>query len=539
MPGAPNDLFGVEPDLDLGLETDSVAYSPSCSHGLAHDDDHSWEECPVLLQEVELPSEAVLEKCWLNLPPKHDIQLPWEKGMWKQVFDGGFQSWPSADRSLHRPAFACAPVFQEVSAEPAQKKVRVAADQKHWKQVVTSLDVMTWSEQQDARLDTAIKRWYDVVLRFPPGVAIRDQLSLLPNLADQLRAVRDIFSVKAPSTLIKRANSLQRFLGFLDNNAIGFPGTEGDLYRFFCLERSSGCPASRLQAVVESIRFTEHVLGVGNLAQDLLSKRVVGASKFSAPGHRRQASPFTVAELVSLHAVLQDVGSDVWDRIMSGAALCAIYSRSRWGDLQHAEEMVGDPDVLNPAFIEFTVREHKTKRAGAWAEGYLPAVALAQGVTSDNWGSTWFAADAAWEKVESEGAAKPASKEPVEGNPESPQMGVMAPVGAKSRPECVELDSSDEEHSDTDSSSDEEACNEGRVARLVRAPTAPQGTSLVQHQKSRMLHLFEDGYNVVFMCGRKTSKSYRPPDQLRWDTPCCGRCWQAAKTKLESRLVPA
>eukprot|EP00435_Cladocopium_sp_Y103_P055359 s2156_g18.t1 len=518
MPGAPNDLFGVEPDLDLGLETDSVAYSPSCSHGFAHDEEQSWETCPVLLQEVEIPSEAVLEKCWLNLPPKHDIQLPWEKGMWKHVFDGGFQSWPAADRSVHRPAFACAPVFQEESAEPVQKKVKVAADKKHWKQVVTSLDVMTWSEQQDARLDTAIKRWYDVVLRFPPGVAIRDQLSLLPNLADQLRAVRDIFSVKAPSTLIKRANSLQRFLGFLDNNGIAFPGTEGDLYRFFCLERNSGCPASRLQAVVESIRFTNHVLGVENLAQDLLSKRVVGASKFSAPGVRRQASPFTVAELVSLHTVLQDAGGDVWDRCMSGSALCAVYSRSRWGDLQNAEEMIGDPDVWNPAFIEFTVREHKTKRAGAWAEGYLPAVALAQGVTSDNWGSTWFAVrsqlgadvsqgfpimpapnsdgeptkrplttseagnwirllsgrfanackvevDTNLEAVGGEMATKRSSEEPVEGRrAKSAQKAGVEAAGLKTQVDCVELESSDEEHIDTDSSSDEEACSEGLTA---------------------------------------------------------------------------
>eukprot|EP00435_Cladocopium_sp_Y103_P051567 s3063_g16.t1 len=673
-PEPPNDLFGVDPDLELGLETDSVAYSPSCSHGDAHEDDRSWETCPVLLQEVELPAESSLEKCWLNLPPKQEIQLPWETGIWKQVFDGGFQSWPSVDRNLHRPAFACAPVFHEDTAEPVQKKVRLAADQKHWKQVVTSLDVMTWSEQQDARLDTAIKRWYDVVLRFPPGVAIRDQLSLLPNLADQLRAVRDIFSVKAPSTLIKRANSLQRYLGFLDNQGMSFPGTERGLYQFFCLEREAGCPASRLQAVVESIRFTEHVLGVCNLAQDLLSKRVVGASKFSAPGHRRQASPFTVAELVSLHTVLQDVHSDVWDRTMAGAALCAIYSRSRWGDLQHAEEMIADPDVWNPAFIEFTVREHKTKRAGAWAEGYLPAVALAQGVTSDNWGSVWFAvrsqleaevsqgfpimpapnADAqptkrplttseagnwirlllermghnldgrritshscksttlsyaakygldisvrellgghvshyksvlcysrdglaeplrqlAWvlqsireqwffpdasrsgrfassckvetdvtlEEVNGEVTTKLFCKVPTEGDPKPVNTGSSGPVGVEAQVECVESDSSDDDHSDTGSSSDEEACSAGRVARLVKAPSAPQGTSLVQHQKSRMLHLFEDGYSVVFMCGRKTSKSYKPPDQLRWDTPCCGRCWQAAKTKLESRLVPA
>eukprot|EP00435_Cladocopium_sp_Y103_P067691 s116_g30.t1 len=518
--------------------------------------------------------------------------------------------------------------------DPDQSEL--AADQKHWKQVVTNLDVMTWSEQQDARLDTAIKRWYDVVLRFPPGVVIRDQLSLLPNLADQLRAVRDIFSVKAPSTLIKRANSLQRYLGFLDNQGMNFPGTEEGLYRFFCLERETGCPASRLQAVVESIRFTEHVLGVCNLSQDLLSKRVVGASKFSAPGHRRQASPFTVSELVSLHTVLQDVNNEVWDRIMAGAALCAIYSRSRWGDLQHAEEMVADPDVWNPAFIEFTVREHKTKRAGAWAEGYLPAVALAQGVTADNWGSAWFAVrsqigaevsqgfpimpapnadgqptkrplttseagnwiqlllermghsldgrritshscksttlsyaakygldisvrellgghvshyksvlcysrdglaeplrqlawvlqsireqwffpDASrsgrfvsWCKAETEGAleevtdgvaTKPSHNVPSEGDRQHTNAGSLKPVGVGPQVECVDSDSSDEGCGDTDSSSDEEACSSGRVARLVRAPSAPAGTSLVQHQKSRMLHLFEDGYSVVFMCG--------------------------------------
>eukprot|EP00435_Cladocopium_sp_Y103_P000693 s2539_g1.t1 len=533
---------------------------------------------------------------------------------------------------------------------------------------------MTWSEQQDAKLDTAIKRWYDVVLRFPPGVIIKDQLSLLPNLADQLRAIRDIFSVKAPSTLIKRANSLQRYLTFLDDHGIIFPGTEEGLYKFFCVERDAGCPASRLQAVVEAIRFSEHVLGVCNLSQSLLSKRVIGAAKFKAPGPKQQASPFTVAELISLHTVLQDGNNDLWDRVMAGAALCAIYSRSRWGDLQHSEEMTADPDVWDPAVIEFTVREHKTKRAGAWAEGYLPAVALAQGVTPDNWGRTWFTvrsqleaevsqgfpimpapnSDAqptkrplttseagnwirlllermghnldgrritshscksttlsyaakygldisvrellgghvshyksvlcysrdglaeplrqldwvlqsirdGWffpdasrsgrfartckveafntsEEVTDEAAANCVPTGPVESDPKSSQMGGFEPSAKGVQVEHIELDSSDDDNSDTDSSSDEEACSAGRVARLVKAPTAPQGTSLVQHQKSRMLHLFEDGYSVVFMCGRKTSKSYKPPDQLRWDTPCCGRCWQAAKTKLESRLVPA
>ena len=34
--------------------------------------------------------------------------------------------------------------------------------------------------------------------------------------------------------------------------------------------------------------------------------------------------------------------------------------------------------------------DHKTKRANAWSEGFLPAVAVAQGVTLDNWARTWL-----------------------------------------------------------------------------------------------------------------------------------------------------
>ena len=169
-----------------------------------------------------------------------------------------------------------------------------------------------------------------------------------------------------------------------------FPGDEDALYRHFCSERESGSPSSRLQSVVDALRFTEHVLGVSQLSAELLSKRVLGASKFQSPGPRRQASPFTVKEFRILHSVLESEDEELWDRLMAGATLCAVYSRSRWGDLQHSEAMLSDPNHWDPCFIEFTVKEHKTKRANAWAEGFLPAVAIAQGVTSDNWGRTWL-----------------------------------------------------------------------------------------------------------------------------------------------------
>ena len=64
------------------------------------------------------------------------------------------------------------------------------------------------------------------MLRFPFGIAIKDQMSLMADVSDQLRILRDVFATKAPLTLIKRANSLQRYVNFLDTEGILFPGDE-------------------------------------------------------------------------------------------------------------------------------------------------------------------------------------------------------------------------------------------------------------------------------------------------------------------------
>jgi len=65
-------------------------------------------------------------------------------------------------------------------------------------------------------------------------------------------------------------------------------------------------------------------------------------------------------------------------------------------------------------------------------------------------------------------------------------------------PQAVDSDSTSSADSDTDSSLDEGASDKGRVARLVRCPSAPAGTSLVQHSKTKMLHLLAEGYSKGF-----------------------------------------
>ena len=86
---------------------------------------------------------------------------------------------------------------------------------------------------------------------------------------------------------------------------------------------------------------------------------------------------------------------------------------------------------------------------------------------------------------------------------------------------------------DTSTSSDEEGAAESHAARLVSVPKALAGTRLKQHTKSRTLHLIQDGFVKAMLCGRLCGESYEPPTRVRWDTPCCSRCWRSASKMAE------
>jgi hypothetical protein len=75
-------------------------------------------------------------------------------------------------------------------------------------------------------------------------------------------------------------------------------------------------------------------------------------------------------ELKVLHIILEGDSQDLWDR--------------RWSDLQHSGKLEADPGCLEPQFLVFSVRDHRSKRASAWMEGSLPAVAVAVGVMDEN-----------------------------------------------------------------------------------------------------------------------------------------------------------
>ena len=256
--------------------------------------------------------------------------------------------------------------------------------------MVSSLDVETWQDARDALLDRAIKRWVMLLDGLPATFDLVTQLNEQPDMQHKIRLVRDVFAGKAPQTLLKRCNSLTKYTEFLKESCIAFPGSEQTLYRFLDELRMQGAKSSKLQSVIEAIRFITYVVGAEEVTRDLLSKRCIGVPRSVPKSQRGQASPFSVVELAELRAVLADCSQDEWDRVFCGSMLAAVYTRSRWSDLQHAVHILLDPDEMNPRYIEFHIKEHKTKAANLWTAGMLTAGGPAIGVVDDTWVIHWL-----------------------------------------------------------------------------------------------------------------------------------------------------
>ena len=75
--------------------------------------------------------------------------------------------------------------------------------------------------------------------------------------------------------------------------------------------------------------------------------------------------------------------------MFSGMVLFVTYSRARWSDAQHANSIEFDADAGQVQFVEVVTGLHKTMRALQHRHQFLPLVAPATGVTTQNWGALW------------------------------------------------------------------------------------------------------------------------------------------------------
>lgn len=264
------DLEAPEGDASQVLDESGLAFSDCASESPLDPDRAAFLSASAILEELQgfdvETFHGHLDRAWHALEPPQPFQFPWEVGMGNEIFGTCDGASTVVEPKLVRPAMVVLP--DPAPWPPTVEKFRrLCTTPSFWQQVVLSSEVATWQEMHDAKLDIALKHWWDVIVMFPPSFQLVFQLSTMTSVAEQIAMMRDVIESRSPLTLLKRVDSITRYMTFLRSKAIIAPGVEFDFYSF----------------LYESVRFKEPVIGWHGLV-DLLSKRSLGAGKLPTAG---------------------------------------------------------------------------------------------------------------------------------------------------------------------------------------------------------------------------------------------------------------
>ena len=331
-------------------------------------------------------SAETLHGAWRSLE-KQQFDMPWEREGWSAVFSDSVSGTSLPSQLFPRQAL---PPVEDNDSGEAEVPHAAKQAKRSFTQVVKVRDDLSWLEEREAKWQTAFRRWHRLVSSWPNCIGAAEALQNCQSLTEQYEVLGDYLKAKSPATLEKRATSIANYCSYLDKRGDPFPGDEQTLYAYLCAERTAGKAPSRMKGTMEALTFVQFVLQV-DVADLISSRRCHGVGSVESSGPKAQASPFTLVELRALHRTLRECGARDWNALMAGTLLYAIYSRSRWSDMQHATNMIFDKDAEGRVcYVECRIEVFKSRAAAAFKGQFLPAIAPAKGITEDNWGEQWM-----------------------------------------------------------------------------------------------------------------------------------------------------
>jgi hypothetical protein len=202
------------------------------------------------------------------------------------------------------------------------------------------------------------------------------------------KIVEAVLGTRAPSTLVKRANSLLSFLRWFDRTGMTdvVPFSETCIWRYLQQLKDEDAPCTKGSSALSAFRFAHHILGFEDLGPALVSRRLVGICELMLSKKRllKQARVLTVAQVKGLHKSLRDVNLHVMDRAVVAYILFAIYGRCRNSDLLMIHSV--EPDFTGDGgFVIIQTCNHKTGRLAMLKTRLMPIVVPARGVDGHVW----------------------------------------------------------------------------------------------------------------------------------------------------------
>eukprot|EP00435_Cladocopium_sp_Y103_P014911 s1303_g3.t1 len=395
LPENIDNLFGDDSILDLSVGKSVVGSTGEsvdlASHDSYYDPDleEESEQTPVDLGSL---ASLIDDKC-LGVPPTMAVKLPWEIGVFEQIFDDS-EGLPSV------PIPRMAPVEVVVDAPKPPSCFDPRSKQGGGRGVylrVINFDLNISDAELDQKAwSTALEKWYVIFASgrpaWPRGYDLDEAID-----SHEVMGLRKVFGNRSANTVLRRGNCLIRFMKWFRESRFSlcpFPLTETDVedYLEYLTKQKTG--PSGLSGFLEALRFCEHVVGIPNVAAaiSIKSKKLVELADLERP-EKKQARVLTVTEVETLEKVLLDETIEVTDRYAAGALLFCLYSRSRFSDLKKVRSFCRDITENHGAiagYLEFRTRSHKTARLVSKQGLAMPLIAPVWGLLSPPWGLTFL-----------------------------------------------------------------------------------------------------------------------------------------------------
>ena len=360
---------------------------------------------------VEIDSEHSMESvdrlinaAFWSLPAPA-LNLPWDDPMWAPVF-GKAAKLDFGKRFVRAPhATNALSVLDSTPLETARSKCH---QQEAYLKAVRQLRDVDWFEADEAYSHRALNRWRYIVEHNFHGSKVGLQLMrLMDDGANEVQiqnSLLDTFGIRSPSTLMKRACSLLKFIYWnVEHNPLregknlpGYPFEEVDVYQYLLYLRDTGASATTASSLLQALNFAAHVVGIAGAKEASKSARVQGAAArmFVLKRPLTQRKPLTKQMIMALENATV-YSKSVVDRVAAGTFTWMLYARARFSDAQRAEKMIIDlTQSTNRGYIELHSRRVKTSSTKEKRSTFLPMTAVTRGLTGLDWGRSWILARA-------------------------------------------------------------------------------------------------------------------------------------------------
>ena len=347
-----------------------------------------------LSQSQQQDLATVISDSCLSTELQFENKLPWELPGMDLVFGDNdelpklpvpiFHSVPLRDKPEKRPLDTGATVYKK-------------PERGSFLEVIDFGLTMKEIEIEEHRWARALEKWLFIFSSGPtacPQGCDFDQLIHDRSLQD----IRIHFGSRSPLTVMKRGNSLAKFLNwfrechFLD---CPFPLTSFDIETYLKHLSDRHAAPSAFSGFIEAVLFSVHVVGIpwaptaeSPLLISPTAKKFVEMADMNRK-EKKQSRVLTVNETRELENLLSDELETLVDRAAAGVMLFCLHSRSRWSDIRKVFSYVGDFNLKAEkisGYIEFKTRTHKTARLTAKQGLSMPLVAPVWGVSAKPWG---------------------------------------------------------------------------------------------------------------------------------------------------------